>query len=245
MFGLGSLLFGDETRAHRQETGGGRGAAGRAVTPELASGLQAGTLVATAMGWRPVEAIARGDLVLTFDRGMQKVTRITKAIAWSEAVSEAVSEARQIPRAAWPLHVPAGALGNAAPMTLLPDQAVMLESDTAEVLYGDPFALVTGADLDGFRGIARVPPRGAVEAVMLHFEQDEVVFAGEGALAHCAADRMMSIEALLAGDMREGYRCLDAGEAAFLIECLEDEDSVDGGGWTAAHGTEAYAAAFA
>ena len=150
MFGLKKKIFGGETRLFRQDTGGSSGAGAHSYLAGLASGLITGTVVATAAGWRPVEAIVRGDLVLTFDRGMQPVRAVIRGIHWDRD--------GDCPRSLWPLGVPAGALGNQQAMTLLPEQCVMVESDTAEVMFGDPFALSNAGDLVGLRGIERVEP---------------------------------------------------------------------------------------
>lgn len=221
MFGLGHKVFGGGPRTHRQEIGSGRGAGGPDHVPGPSSGLAAGTMVATAMGWRPAEAIERGDLVLTFDRGMQPVKAVISDLAWV-ALEECIPPL-------WPLAVPAGALGNARPMLLLPDQMVMLESDTAESVYGDPFTLVRAADLNGFRGIARVQPRGPVETIELQFEHDEVVFADNGGLVFCDSGSVVTVDDLMRGYVPESYRSLDSEEARYLIQCLQVEDSVSTG----------------
>ena len=44
--------------------------------------------------------------------------------------------------ASWQMNVPAGALGNREDMTILPHQPVLIESDTAEEMTGDPLALI-------------------------------------------------------------------------------------------------------
>ena len=120
---------------------------------EVGCGLVSGTKVATQIGWRPVEAVTAGDQVLTFDGGLQFVTGVTRQIIWTGG--------SQSDADTWPLHVPAGALGNREDMTLMPQQAVLVESDTAEAVFGDPFAMIPAAALDGFRGITRTaPPSG-------------------------------------------------------------------------------------
>jgi len=52
----------------------------QATLAELASGLMAGTKVATQIGWRDVAAVAVGDQVLTFDGGMQTVAAVHREI---------------------------------------------------------------------------------------------------------------------------------------------------------------------
>ena len=41
------------------------------------SGFTTGTRIATVAGWRPIESIALGDEVLTFDNGPQPVVAMT------------------------------------------------------------------------------------------------------------------------------------------------------------------------
>ncbi|MDU8927408.1 Hint domain-containing protein [Alisedimentitalea sp. MJ-SS2] len=141
------------------------------------SGITAGTMIATAIGWREVGAVQEGDLVLTFDGGMQRVAKVTRTPLWSGS--------GRCPKAFWPLMVPVGAIDNAELMIVLPRQGVMLESDLAEKALGDPFALVLAAALEGARGVKRVCPADAVEVVNLHFEADQVIFAEHGALLFC------------------------------------------------------------
>lgn len=166
-------------------------------------GIVAGTRVATALGWRPVEALAPGDLVLTFDHGMQPLRQVRRRVV----------APRSSVAADWPLEVPAGELGNADPLLLLPDQPLVIESDMAETLFGDPFVLITAADLDGCGGIARVCPSGLIQAVSLEFEADEVAFANSGAMFLCPAGG----DLLDAGAGEEGYLVLPPDMAATVI----------------------------
>lgn len=176
-------------------------------------GIVAGTKVASGHGWRPVEAIAEGDKVLTFDGGMQTVVAVRRSVLWGDARSD---------YGTWPLHVPAGALGNRHDMSILADQPVLIESDTAEDLYGDPFALIPACALDGFRGISRTAPAPRVEVVTLVFEQDEIVFCNMGALFHCPVEGDL-LEAAFADD-GQGYAVLGMDAALHLVEALELEE---------------------
>ena len=108
------------------------------------SGLLHSTRVATSMGWREVEALAVGDKVLTFDAGLQPITAIERVINWPDHAT--------CPDHAAPFEVPAGVLGNSERIWMLPNQLVVVESDLAETLTGDPFALVPVDVLDGWRG---------------------------------------------------------------------------------------------
>ena len=178
---------------------------------EVAGGIVAGTKVATQIGWRVVEAVAAGDLVLTFDGGLQVVTVVTRQTVRTMG--------RRADYATWPLTVPAGALGNREAMTLIADQAVMVESDTAEAVFGDPFAMIPAAALDGFRGIYRTAPAEQIEIVTLHFAQDEVIFANIGALFFCPAQTD-----LLAAPAAQTYHTLTADQADLLVQFLAQED---------------------
>lgn len=219
MFGLKAKIFGGTSCAYRQEIGGTRGAHNDTNTTGLGSGLVAGTLVATAMGWRPVECLIQGDLVLTFDGGMQPVRAVKKGLHWNGPQS--------CPKALLPLQIPAGALGNQIQMTLLPEQCTMLESDAADMLFGDPFTLLKAAELDGFRGIMRAIPDTHLEVVQLQFNDDEVVFANFGALVFCPSLKVVNVAELLeARPDAMRYDRLSTDTAKLLVECLMDEDSV-------------------
>ncbi len=148
-----------------------------ATLAELATGLVAGTQVATQFGWRDVAAVAVGDLVLTFDGGMQTVAAVHRQIL--------VTGGELAPADTWPLFVPAEALGNRDDMILMPTQSVMIEADAAEEVFGDPFAMIPALALEGFRGIVRVPPADQIELITLAFAQDEIIFANTGALMFC------------------------------------------------------------
>ena len=121
MFRTTKKWLGRGPAAYRQEMGGSFGHGASGIADGLADGLVAGTLVATLKGWRPVETINVGDLVLTFDRGLMPVRSITKGVHWDRPSS--------CPRPLLPLLVPKGVLGNNAVMTVLPEQSLMIESD--------------------------------------------------------------------------------------------------------------------
>lgn len=180
------------------------------------SGIIAGTRVATSMGWRDVGAIQEGDMVLTFDGGLQPVVSVRRKALWSGS--------GVCPADFWPLIVPAGALENAKPMRLLPRQGVMLESDVAEAVLGDPFALIPAAALEGVSGIERVFPNDPVEAIALSFETDQVVFAEQGALLFCPGGGDL-VQAALGAPQRTvnpcAYEMLPATSAVHLARGLE------------------------
>ena len=194
------------TKRKAEVTGAIDGAATGVMT-----GLIAGTRVATAMGWRRIDAISEGDQVLTFDNNLQYVTKVTRVRLWDGE--------GDCPRRFWPLCVPAGVLGNRTGMKILPGQPVMLESDTAEAIHDDPFALVRARVLEGIRGIDRTPPAPNAEVILLHFADEQVVFGDSGALFFCPSSRDL-IERSLAGD-EPLYSILPVHEALRLVDHIE------------------------
>lgn len=211
MFGWMSANTG-MTKRMTEQTGAHDGGATGVMT-----GLSANINVATAMGWRPVAAIAAGDRVMTFDAGLQKVTKVTHTRLWNGEAP--------CPRRFWPLEVPVGLLGNREPIQVLPHQSILVESDAAELRYGDPFTLMRADTLEGFARIARVPPPADAEVVLLHFDDDQVVFTDNGALFFCPSSRDLldsaavsgpaPIYSVLPGDQARAL----AGEIAAAVSC--------------------------
>ena len=130
-------------------------------------GLLPGSLIATDAGWKPVETIQPGEMVLTFDNGLQRVVQTHQIV---------------VPRASIPAHkafkmvVPMGALGNRREMHLLPCQEVIVESDLAETAYGDPFVMIQALMLEGFFGIHRAPIEGDLRIHMITFAAEQAIY---------------------------------------------------------------------
>ena len=179
-------------------------------------GMMAGTVVASNLGWRAIEALAAGDMVLTFDNGMQEIVEIRRMTFWTDAPDT--------PRAQWPVIVPVGALENREELTLLADQGVLVESDAASDIYGDPFAIVPAHALEGLRGIYRAAPQQQIELIAIYFAQEQVVYAEGGALVHCPANTM-ALDAFIATD-GTAYDVLAPVDAAYLAERMGLEDQV-------------------
>ena len=175
-------------------------------------GIVAGTKVATALGWRPVEAIIAGDKVLTFDGGLQTVIDVRRQVLYAAATL--------VPMDNWPLYVPAGALGNRADMQILPGQNVLIESDTAEDMYGDPFVLMPAAALEGYNGISRLALSARIEVVSLHFAQDQIVYANIGALFMCPRACDLMHDLYVTADPSP-YRTLTMAEADEVLAGME------------------------
>lgn len=186
-----------------------------ADTPSIAEGLVAGMLVATELGWQPVEDLQTGDRVVTFDNGLQRLKSVEVNTLWTAE--------QQAPRGLWPLVVPARVLGNRTPVRLLPEQAVLIESDLAEDLYGDAFTMISAAVLDGYKGIHRVPPAREMTVVCLRFERDEVVYANGTTLVHCPApqgDLLAASEAAIPVRSGSAYTRLTEQQARHLVVAM-------------------------
>jgi len=211
MFGLKNSVLGRTFRT--TETTGAYDGMRLNEISGMASGLIAGTQIATNIGWRAVEAIAPGDLAMTFDGGMQKVRRISRNILWSSP--------QNCPKHLWPLEVPVGAMGNKVVMHLLPEQNVMVESDAAEEMLNDPFALIPAAALHGFRGIHRVCPHAEVVVYTLHFDTEQVVFAQCGMLFHCMPAEVLLTEA--SNDV--AYNVVPMKQAKTLVQYMAYENN--------------------
>jgi hypothetical protein len=184
------------------------------------SGFTAGTRLATDQGWRSVEAITVGDRVLTFDNGAQSVVAVTRGSHF--AAGDA------LPSFAAPVDVPANAIGNAEPMVLLPEQPVLVESDAAEAMTGDPFALLPAKALVGYRGIERFRSLRPVEVITLHFENDELVFADGGGLmlAASAIPGIATLDLLDASGRPAPYITLRGARAEALVAAMAKEDAL-------------------
>jgi len=146
--------------------------------PQRDAGLIAGTMVETAAGWRRVELLRVGDRVHTYDGGLRQLRRVERAYYGAENGGYELDGV---------LHVPGGALDNCEDLFVMPEQMLMIESQVAAELLGTPAVLVQASALDGFCGITRRQPEGLVEAITLGFDDEEVVFANSGLLAHCAS----------------------------------------------------------
>ena len=201
----------------------------------IASGIVAGTRIATTMGWRPVEGIVAGDSVLTFDGGLQRVARVDHATLWTSQTA--------CPRPLWPLKIPPGALGNKTEAMLLPEQVVMIEDDIAEEILGDPFVLIPAAALDGLGGARAVAPTGTIGVVTLYFDEEQVVFADLGVMFFCPGVQQAACLTRIFGEETDApYRPLPLQSAEALIACIEADRGTAPAFWSAMPGEIAQAA---
>lgn len=177
--------------------------------PQQNAGLIAGTLVETAVGWRPVELLRVGDHVQTYDGGLRQLRHIERGYYGATAGAYPLEQI---------LHVPSGALDNCDDLMLMPQQMLLIESKLVAELLGELSVLIPAAALDGFRGISQAPPRGLIEAVSLGFDDEEVIYANSGLLAYCGHS---------GGDAGPGFfTALDHGRAKALVSLLDKSRDV-------------------
>jgi len=183
------------------------------------AGLVAGTRVATDRGWRPVEALRVGDGVLGFDRGFQPVIDVQR-----DHLSLGEERRAGGCRA---LRVPPRALGNQAPLWLMPDQGLLLESEAAQAMLGEAFVVVPARALSGQRRIAEAEVGPELESVTLVFPQEEAIYVEGGLLALCPQPQT-PLAAVDAVEEAGYFRVQTLQTARFLVRSL-----IEGGDATA------------
>ena len=182
--------------------------------------LIAGTEIATAMGWRRVEAISPGDKVLSFDHGMVPVREVIR-----HDPPEIGGQAT--PAALRPIRVAAGLVDNSDAFEVLPGSHVMIESDLAETLMGDPFVLVPAEALTSRAGVERAPLTAPpARLVTLVFDEDEIVFLRSGAMQLCARGGDM-LEEMFEQGHAGPTAILDLAEARDFFALMDDEASAE------------------
>lgn len=179
----------------------------------VAEGLYALTPVATPEGWVRAGSLVPGAVVMTFDGGPAPIASISEHRLDSRA-----------PRAAWPLQVPTGVLGNAEPAVLLPEQGVMIDSDLADDLFGEPFVTLPASALEGWRGIMRIPPVSQT-VVKIAFDTPELIYAGGDMIVVCPGLPMLS---LTHADLGTSVPPLGPAAARHLVACMIAAEARDG-----------------
>lgn len=145
----------------------------------------AGTRLATPEGWRPIETLAVGDLVMTQDHGMRPIRWIGSTTCPAEGAFA-------------PIRIRKGALGQGLPsrdLLVSPQHRMLLRSRIAERMTGAREVLVPAKKLLSLPGIDVVLDRAAVTYLHLMFDEHEIVFA-EGALTESLLPGPQAIAAL-------------------------------------------------
>ncbi len=149
----------------------------------------AGTLIDTALGPRPVETLAPGDLIQTMDNGLQP-------LCWRGAV-DITAQDMAMNGKLHPVRIAAGALGHGLPradLRLSRQHRVLVSGAAAQHAFGAPEVLVPAIKLAGLPGIAVEAADSAVRYLHLLFERHEIVLAnGAPAESLLAAPQAMAL----------------------------------------------------
>lgn len=184
------------------------------VPPAVVTGLTSATMIATTRGWYPAGDLLPGDQVLSFDHGLQPIADL----GW-DRVAVRTTPMHMI-------HIPANSLGNAQSLHVTQDQAILIESDIAQDVFDDPFVALRAADLVGYRDIARVPCRQAVELVTLYFRNPQMIYAQGGILLHCPR---LGTDADTANQPNaSSYEILNTTQASMLMSAMQNDGWVLG-----------------
>ena len=151
----------------------------RTLVPTAGWGLFAGTRVVTPGGWAAVESLHRGDEVLTFDAGFQRLTAVVKSTTLASHHLDTTGDL--------PVLVPAGTIENRQDLLVPAKQGVLVESATVRDKWGDPYAMIPAAALGTLDGVSRVDTSEAKQHFYPVFSEDQMVFANGGTLvfSHC------------------------------------------------------------
>jgi hypothetical protein len=135
-----------------------------------ASGLLSDNHVLTSRGMRAATEVREGDEVMTFDDGFVPVLAASTGDTFSSNVT--------CPMHIWPLLVPAGVLGNAAPIRVMPDNSVLFEYDGPS---GIDFAVIPARVLLGHARVRADDPWERQPYVHLETEVPQMMAFDDGA----------------------------------------------------------------
>lgn len=173
-----------------------------------ANGILVGGSIATEFGWRPIEAVCCGDMVLTFDNGFRPIVGMRRVCLWNGRDT--------CPDALLPVLIEANVLDNTRDVRVLPEQGIMVESNAAENYRGDPFAVLIPRSMQAYGFADRVQPGGPIEVIILEFEETEVIY-GQCGLHYFVpktGDMLAEKESHLA------YKMLNTEETFVVLEDL-------------------------
>jgi hypothetical protein len=180
-----------------------------------------GTLIETARGQVAIEALQIGDLVATFDDGMQ-------AIRW---IGTTVISARDLRDQArlWPILISKGALGDGMPvrdMLVSPMHRVLRGGPRAALLFGEGEVLVPAAHLVGQAGISCPAPVGDVRYIHIAFDAHQIV-CSDGAWSESflpGAQTLSGFDAQVQAELSELF--VDAALASARLSLKRHESAV-------------------
>lgn len=184
-----STALGGTAAGESLETTDGGGSYGVQDTPSQGTipCFLSGTSVLTAVGNRPVQDIAVGDMVMTADG--------PKAVIWVGARQLSLQESAD--PAKRPIRIPAHALGHAEPFVdtfVSPNHRVLVVGPHCEMLFGQAAVFVAAKFLVGHRGIGHCPVAVPVQYHHILLEDHEVLTAN-GLQAESLYNGKLSTEA--------------------------------------------------
>ena len=130
-----------------------------------------GTMILTAQGQKPVEALRAGDLIVTKDDGVQE-------LLWQGGFD--VDRQSIEPMKAAPIVISKGALGAGLPdrdLAVSPNHCMMMSQTICELLFGEPEVLVAAKFLVDLPGFRRVKPRKTIRYHHLLFASHQIIYA--------------------------------------------------------------------
>jgi hypothetical protein len=127
----------------------------------LVGGIFPATWVATPEGWCAAARLRPGQVVLTVGAGPLPLVAIEPQ-----------------PPPLWVQVLPIGAVGNRGPLRLPPGQLLLVETEAALPITGEPCALIPAEALEGWRGIEAAP--NAIAPLGLRLELPDLIYAGPG-----------------------------------------------------------------
>ena len=140
--------------------------------------------------WKPIEGISVGDLVMTYDRGLQPVT-------WA-GVSQVSSSCLEKSANLYPVRIQAGALGHGLPsrnLMVSRQHRLLISSKISARVFEHTEVLIPAIKLVGYPGIEVADDITDVIYLHLLFDQHELIWA-EGALSESLLVGRQAIKAL-------------------------------------------------
>lgn len=142
------------------------------VPQSVSTGLVAGTLVETAIGWRAVETLQIGDAIHTLDGGLARLLGLDRKSIHPDSSSAL-------------LLIPGGAFDACCDLLVLPGQHVLLDTLNDPEVGGAPFAMLPAIALCASGRVSRQPFAEPIEIITPLFADEEVIFANSGVMLHC------------------------------------------------------------
>ncbi|MEM9583890.1 MAG: Hint domain-containing protein [Pseudomonadota bacterium] len=128
----------------------------------------AGTMIRTEYGEQPVETLAPGSLVQTYDNGLQPIRWIGQRTVQAEGVMA-------------PIDIAADTFGTHRALSVSPQHRIMIRDLKAELLFGQDEVLVAAKDLINDRTVLQRHSGQSVTYVHILFDEHQVVWS-EGLL---------------------------------------------------------------